>query len=1059
MNQGRIAIAQLSDIHLKAENRSILGKIGPIDAAVRSEASDCELLILLFTGDIAYSGTPEEYALASTLLTQLTEGFRTWAERVEVAIIPGNHDCDFRNESRLRSMVLNGIDGLLDEIQNDKHDAAEQCLSVQQAFFAFAEPYRQCAFGDRLHHRITYRLGTGVNLRVECVNTAWVSREHEQQGEIRVPHKIAARIQDASASASDDFVISILHHPYGWFDSTNRRRVQSELEKHSDLIFTGHEHVSEHYQRIKPNTSDVQYIEGAVLQGDGISSFNLVRLDFCSKEQQLLQFELHANSYKVMHRSDPRVMTRNSGTYSRRFNSNEQFNSELNDPGRAFRHPRRRDLRLRDLFLYPDLRQRMFAKRLRGEHSTPTTIYGEGVVDHVLNVRKVLIIGPGESGKTALARALYSDLQLTHHLVPILINGADIQGYTRDALRSAIEKAVAKQYGPNVVDEFSQLSVNRKVLILDNFQAFEYNSKGQARLIKEAESVFESIIVFADDLFRFEELSEEGREVNAFVDFDHCEIKPLGFRLRRQLVQRWVLLGQEYQITQLEAFEEIERRERIIDNILRGELIPAYALIVLLILQAGEVDPNQAVNSGTYGYLNDSLIMRALANISKQITDIGTMSNYLAHLAYAQFVADSEELSRSDFDRITTEYVEEFGLTLKSATLLTDLTRAQLLVQTNGSIGFRYRHYYFYFVARFFRDNIEGRKASDIRTRLQEELREIADNIYFEPYVSILTFYLYFKKDEELIEYLLQSSKKIYSAYDPCNLDSHVGFLNNLYEKKPRRSLPEPQPDHSRNEMLRDMDTEAKDSDGPRFFPRPAKVRYSEELQDYLKINIALKTMQVLGQVLKDSPGQLPAKLKADIAEECYSIGLRTLRAVFLIAEVNLTKFREAIEELIKGRRPGESEARIPKDANQFLLWLCLGAALGIIRRTSRAVGHNQLERTYSDVLGRFGGAVSAELINLSIRIDHFHQITRPMIEHMVQDRLRDNIFGYQIAQDLVYNYFALFPSDRKERHQICGLVGITPEDPRFLDSRLKKLAPAAKSSRGARKKRSKRRR
>ena len=580
-----------------------------------------------------------------------------------------------------------------------------------------------------------------------------------------------------------------------------------------------------------------------------------MRLDFGLRQQQLLQFGFHSNVYKVVQRSGLHVMTRNRGTYSRRFNSNEQFNSEINDPGRAFRHPRRRDLRFRDLFLYPDLRQRMFAKRLRGEQSAPTTIYGEGVLEHVLKVKNTLIIGPSESGKTALARALYSDLQLIHHLVPLIVNGTDIQGYTREALRTAVDKAVSKQYGPNLIEEYSQLSSDRKILILDDFQKFEYNSKAQAKLIREAKNLFGGMVVFADDLFRYEELSDEGREVNAFVDFDHCEIKPLGFRLRRQIVQRWVMLGQEYQITQLEVFEEVERRERIIDSILRGELIPAYALIVLLILQAGEVDPNQAVNSGTYGYLNDSLIMRALANISKQITDIGTMSTYLGHLAYAQFVADAEELGRADFNRITTEYVEEYGLTLKSDSLLNDLTRAQLLVQRNGSIEFRYRHYYFYFVARFFKDNIEGRKSSDLKARLQGELREIADNIYFEPYVSILTFYLYFKKDEELIEYLLQNSKQIYSSYEPCNLESHIDFLNNLYEKRPRRRLPEPQPDQRRNEILHNLDTEAPDIDESGFSPRPAKVRYSEELQDYLKINIALKTMQVLGQVLKNYQG------------------------------------------------------------------------------------------------------------------------------------------------------------------------------------------------------------
>jgi len=1054
---GRIAIAQLSDIHLKAENRVILNKIGALDAAIRSEASDCELLIVLLTGDIAFSGSAAEYELADTFVRLLLISLRKWAQRVEVVIIPGNHDCDFRSESRLRPIVLGQIDTLLDEVQDDKHEAAQHCLSVQQAFFTFVGPYMEGSSGDQLHQKMRYQAG-GVELRIECLNTAWLSRKNEEQGQIRVSHKVAARIGESGGEdAGDSFVITILHHPYGWFDPTNRRRIQSEIEKHSDLIMTGHEHAADHYQRKKTDITEVQYVEGAVLQGDGVSSFNLVRLDFPARQQEVLQFSFHGTSYNVTHKGGARAMIRNGGTYSRRFQSNDQFNNDLSAPGRGFKHPRRRDLRLRDLFLYPDLRQRMFDKRLRGDTSAPSTIYGENVVDHFIKIKKALIIGPHESGKTSIARALYSDFQVIHHLTPILIEGNEMRGYTRDALRDAVDRAVARQYSDSVVNEYSQLPVEKKVLILDNFQAFEYNAKAQARLIKEAEGVFGIIVVFADDLFRYEELSEESREVGAFVDFDHCEVRPLGFRLRRQMIQRWVWLGQEYQITEPEAFQEVERRERVVDTILRGELIPAYPLIVLLILQAGEVNPDQAVNSGTYGYLNDSLITRALANVSRQITDIGTMSTYLGHLAYAQFRIDAEEISRAEFDRITTEYVEEYGLTLNADTLLNDLTGAQLLIARGGSVEFRYRHYYFYFVARFFRDNIEGRKDSALRARLQAELREIADNIYFEPYVSILTFYLYFKKDEELIEYLLQNSKQIYAGYEPCNLASHVEFLNKLYEKKPRLTLPDPAPEKRRDELLRTLDAE--NGPEPNFYPRPAKVRYSEELQDYLKINIALKTMQVLGQVLKDSPGQLPAKLKSDLAEECYSIGLRALRAVFQISEVNLAEFQEAIEELIKDRRGGEASAKTPKDANQFLLWLCLGAALGVIRRTSRAVGHNQLERTYQDVLGRLGNSVSAELIDLTIKIDHFHEIKRSTVERLVHDKLRDNIFGYQIVQDLVYNYFALFPSEREDRQRICATVGITSEDPRFLDSRLKKLGPSARSSGSGKKRRSKKRR
>ena len=744
------------------------------------------------------------------------------------------------------------------------------------------------------------------------------------------------------------------------------------------------------------------------------------------------------------------LLLSNSRAFTRRFVPQEEFGAEIIDPGRAFKHPRRRDLRLRDLLIYPDLRQRMFEKRLQGQKSVPSTIYSENVPDHLLKVKKALILGPSESGKTALARALYSDFQTLHHLVPILVKGEEIMGHTANALRRAVQDAVSKQYSSANIDEYFQLPPEQKVLLIDDFQGFRYNSKGQERLLRDADKQFGMILVFADDLFRYEELSEEGRACNPFATFDHCDIKPLGFRLRHQLIRKWVLLGQEYRISQADVFHEVERRERAVDEIIRGELIPAHALIVLLILQACEIDPNQAINSGTYGYLNDFLITRALANISKQITDIGMMSTYLSYLAYAQFVSDKEEFSRVEFDVITARYVEEYGLTLSADSLVKDLTDAQLLSVTNGVISFRYRHYYFYFVAKFFRDNIEGRRESGLSSQLQDQLREVADNIYFDPYLSILTFYLYFKKDEHLIEHLLSNSRQIYAEHRPCDLDTHVEFLNNLYDKKPDRSLPEPNPDKRHEEIRRGMD---EDADG-RELPRPAKLKYSNELQDYLKINIALKTMQVLGQVLKDSPGQLQAKLKADIAEECYSIGLRTLRAVLGMAEANLTELQQTIEELIKERRSYDPEARIPKHANQFLLWLCLGASLGIIRRTSRAVGHNQLEKTYRDVLERFGHLVSAELIDFSIRLDHFHQLSPRRLEGLIRDRLRSNIFGFQIVQDLVYNYYALFPSDRSERQQICKLVGITPEDPRFLDVRLKRLPPGGRGNRRKSKKR-----
>lgn len=1053
MENGRIAVLQLSDIHLKANERGILTRIDALCSAIRAQVAGCACLFLVLTGDIAYSGAADEYGLAGELIETLLSRLRGVAGRTEIVLLPGNHDCDFRAEPRLRPIVLQGIETMLDEIDSEEHDGANTALAVQSNFFVFAARHQK-ATGDKLHYRLAFSLDGGRRIRFECLNTAWVSRKEEQQGQIRIAPAVARRLHSAEAQP-DDLAVTLLHHPYAWFEPTNRRQTQDAIEGSSDLVLTGHEHDPDEYRRTEPGAGVVHYIEGGALQAPGgSSSFNLVTLDLEAEHQELWRFEWQGGGYRSADRAEPAPLIRNRGVYARRFASNEAFAERLADPGREFKHPRRRDLRLRDLFVYPDLRERMLDKRLKGDKSAPATIYGENVAEHVGRAKRALIVGPEESGKTALLRALYGDFQRALQVVPVMLRGSDVRGHTASALDRAVERAISAQYSPAVVAEYMGMPPERKALLIDDFDSFEYNSKAQAGLLREARDRFGRIVVAADDLYRYEQLSQEAREHGPFIDFEQCEIKPLGFRLRRDLIRKWVLLGQEYSINQREVFEAVEHRERVIDNILRGDFIPAFALTVLLILQACEVDPNHAVNSGTYGYLNDFLITRALATVSKQVTDIGTMSAYLSYLAHSQFVADREYLSREEFEEATARYIEQYGLMLTPERLLANLTSAKLLVAADGQVGFRCRHYFYYFVAKFFSDNIEGRRDKSFSSELNSQLRDIADHLYFDPYVSILTFYFYFRKDEGLIEYLLGNSRQIYCEYEPCDLGTHVSFLNELYEKKPDRLLPEPDPEKRQAEIRRGMDRED-DGDRDMSTPRPAKLKYSRELQDHLKMNIALKTMQVLGQVLKDSPGQLPASLKTDIAAECYSIGLRALRALFAMAELNLADFQRAIEELIKERRAYDPEARVPKDANRFLLWLCLGAALGVIRRTSRAVGHTQLGRTYLAVLERFRSLTSAELIDFSIRLDHFHQVSRPVVEDMVRDRLRDNIFGYQILQDLVYNHYALFPSDRSERQQICDLVGIYSQDPRFLDKRQKMLpAPANKTGKRRRKRR-----
>src|SRR5437868_5578005 len=137
------------------------------------------------------------------------------------------------------------IDSVTQEPQNlakqDKSVLAK-CVSVQDAFFKFEAQFSDLPElqGDaRLYYERQVNC-EGRTISFHCYNTAWMSQLHEQQGKLVYPIHIPQQ-----RNLPTDLTISLLYHPFNWFESNNARNFRKELERTSDMILTGHEHVSE----------------------------------------------------------------------------------------------------------------------------------------------------------------------------------------------------------------------------------------------------------------------------------------------------------------------------------------------------------------------------------------------------------------------------------------------------------------------------------------------------------------------------------------------------------------------------------------------------------------------------------------------------------------------------------------------------------------------------------------------------------------------------------------------------------------------------------------------
>ena len=87
----------------------------------------------------------------------------------------------------------------------------------------------------------------------------------------------------------------------------------------------------------------------------GLGGFNVVTWDFDQNKHKLSQFTWTNIHFALKEESEWLEAVRNRAARRSSFEINPQFLRQLNDPGTGFTHPRKADLTLDDLFIYPAL--------------------------------------------------------------------------------------------------------------------------------------------------------------------------------------------------------------------------------------------------------------------------------------------------------------------------------------------------------------------------------------------------------------------------------------------------------------------------------------------------------------------------------------------------------------------------------------------------------------------------------------------------------------------------------------------------------------------------------
>ncbi len=1006
----RIGILHLSDLHFREANNSIVGRQESILGAVRSLGSFDALFVAL-SGDIAFSGKEGEYSKALDFFSALQQLLKSLPQtrRVEYIAVPGNHDCNFDNIPQTRDPLIDALSaGKIAKLEDNS--ILNTLTSIQDNFFIFLGALVGGEYSGTRRLGYQHRFNVeGYSVMFNCFNTAWMSQKDEKQGRLVLPvEKILEGGLDLKPS---DVSCAIFHHPYSWLEAENGKRFRKWIDDNCHLILTGHEHEVDQVTQRRISGAETDYLEGGILQSDkgNESAFNVQAVDFADKTTLCYQFTWDGAKYVMVKQSQSRSLHHKAATGV--FENDSKYEDYLNDLDAGFTHPVRGQLRLEDIFVYPDLR--VLDPELMATGMPYMTVSGEKLLDYVSSQMKVVVGGSDTGGKTLLLKKLYKDLKGQGY-VPLLIIGSQVPS-DRGKIGKFLDESVVTQYSANKIEEYKQLDKAKKVILIDDLHKLSMGYKERCRLVVQLMDIADRIVVTTDNLISLDELVAEGK--NPFPSFKHCVLPDLGYEVRGRLIEKWVALSENQYHDPAESVYKIKVLENSLDSLIRNRLLASNPFTVLTALQIldGNV-PSMNTVSGSYGYLYEFLITGAFGRTSKEAIDLDIKYNFLSECANFMHDRAITQVSEEQISQIVSQFRQDYLVTVNEEALLRELVESRVLRFQDGSYFFCYPYIYHYFVARHMRSIIRDPQKNK---EAQQKLDFMINNLHRDDCTNIVILLCYLSPDSTIIEGILNKAKSIFSGHKPCQLMDEVAFLDKYIAKEPEISVVESDP-----QQIRQLGRKAKDAVEPKGPFRPA-IEVSDEQRDaaLFEVRVAFKTMQVMGQILRNFPGSLRGSLKLSLANESYQLGLRLLSAALADFGRDAEGLRAMYMEHLHDQYPKQSPKATIGLASAFVFIFAEMCARSVIKAISYSVGSGRLAPVYQNILDQ-NNSLPIQIIDITIRLDHFKTIPNVQIAS-TYDLIKHRALPATMLKLIVIDSLMKYPPSRSKRQSVLSKLGI----------------------------------
>lgn len=889
----QLCIVQLTDFHFGKElQANSCKRADDILETIKTNIKSGTVLLLV-TGDIAYSGKKNEYRSASLFFDYLVEQLGKLEYHSKVYILPGNHDVQDPRKSTER-------------FADSQYDLD---IKKMASFYEFTNKYdNRFVLGQP--EPITFEV-EGTPVSISGFNSAPLSTIVGDDKGFHLLRTAQCGLLDNTPDSGLHIFAS--HHGPEWFRDNDRLSLERLLSDSIDFAFFGHEHMGQSRCVGGLSGESCVVVRGGTYSfyDDAQSTYKMLLIRF----GELGSYEFVERVYDWEASGQVHALVDEGRSYRRYIKSKTYFRPRPEFVNELFKSEGNSNESFKDSFVFPSLKEEIATGTKDGElrindQKVITDIHS--FMELLLDAKTLEIHSDIRAGKSSLLKAIYRE-SLAMGYSPLLLT----PDYSTGSITRTLSTIIEDQYGDTreAAEHFRRIPREKVLLLVDDFDSLKRKTK-KSVVIKSMLETAGNIVLITANSFTFE-LDE-----TVEVDFRHLLICPWTKNKRDELIQK------RCKGTGL-SDAQVDELIAIVDKAV-GSHFQLFDMTPPFINQYIDFyiyDSGASFIKGDLPFTSimNSNVKRKICNVisdgENQMLDIlaDAVITVLKKLALKIHSDRTTVFSSMTFSEVAENYLSEYGIPITPKIIMdASVQSGVLLVEDNGfNYSFASRSLYAYYVAQAidleFDEDVD--KGESYVLRLLDELD-----------FSINEEILVLLEGTRFIPWLTQ--KLVEKASDAVNGSDVVFSKGKTYEcLSGLEGLKIAPPSQEGKGVIRSVTDELEQ----RNCEAIERVSYAgvyeydvpETRNAFQSAIIALKYVAIAGRCLNRQQVKLKESLKATVREQIY---YATGAALNLLLEAVDDSYDEMVEEVVgQFDSPDEAKPKIRKLLSMVALSGCIG--------------------------------------------------------------------------------------------------------------------------------------